>query len=142
MFRVRVPSLVPITTVLAARERARTGDRDAALMSMREAVDTLHTEDRWGWLVAGLAILVETLVERSSSADLAEAEEAIRSLEAFRLQHDSAILDITILRLRAMLAGARDDADAYRALANEYLAMAESLSFDGHIAWAKAMAAC
>ncbi|WP_396926487.1 AAA family ATPase [Mycolicibacterium sp.] len=142
MFRVRVPSLVPITTVLAARERARTGDRDAALMSMREAVDTLHTEDRWGWLVAGLAILVETLLERSSSADLTEAEEAIRSLEAFRLRHDSAILDITILRLRAMLAGARDDADAYRALANEYLGMAESLRFDGHIAWAKAMAAC
>ncbi|AKK26570.1 AAA family ATPase [Mycobacterium sp. EPa45] len=139
MFRVRVPSLVPITTLVAARERARFGDPDAALPSMRAALDILYREDRWGWLIAGLGILVETLVERSSDGDLTEAEEAVKVLEASRPQHDSAILDITILRLRTMLVKARGDESTYRLMANNYLARATSLGFEGHIAWAEAM---
>ena len=52
---------------------------------------------------------------------------------------DSAIREITLLRLRALLARARGDDDAYRDLVDRYRAMAESLGFEGHIAWAKAM---
>jgi hypothetical protein len=50
-----------------------------------------------------------------------------------------AIREITLLRLRALLAGARGDEDAYRDLVGRYRAMAESLGFEGHIAWAEAM---
>ena len=46
-----------------------------------------------------------------------------------------------LLRLRALLARARGDDDAHRDLANRYRAMAESLGFEGHIAWAMAMIA-
>jgi hypothetical protein len=49
------------------------------------------------------------------------------------------MLDITLLRLRALLAHARGDDAAYRDLANRYRAMAQSLGFEGHIAWADAM---
>ena len=37
------------------------------------------------------------------------------------------------------LAVARDDDVAYRDLVSRYRAMAESLGFEGHIAWAEAM---
>jgi hypothetical protein len=49
------------------------------------------------------------------------------------------IRDIWVLRLRALLARARGDDDAYRTLVNRYRSMAESLGFEGHIAWAEAM---
>ena len=51
----------------------------------------------------------------------------------------SAIREITLLRLRALLARARGDDVAYRDLVSRYRAMAESLGFEGHIAWAGAM---
>ena len=50
----------------------------------------------------------------------------------------SAAREITLLRLRALLARARGDDVAYRDLVTRYRAMAESLDFDGHIAWAEA----
>ncbi len=48
-------------------------------------------------------------------------------------------VEITLLRLRALLARARGDDVAYRDLVSRYRAMAESLGFEGHIAWAEAM---
>ncbi len=47
--------------------------------------------------------------------------------------------EITLLRLRALLAQARGDDVACRDLVSRYRAMAESLGYEGHIAWAKAM---
>ena len=47
--------------------------------------------------------------------------------------------EITLLRLRALLAQARGDDVAHRDFVNRYRAMAESLGFEGHIAWAEAM---
>ncbi len=51
----------------------------------------------------------------------------------------SAVREITLLRLRALLARARGDDVAYRDLVNRYRAMAESLGYEGHIDWAEAM---
>jgi hypothetical protein len=50
-----------------------------------------------------------------------------------------AIREITVLRLRALLARARGDDVAFRELVERYRAMAKSLGFEGHIAWAEAM---
>ena len=47
--------------------------------------------------------------------------------------------DIWLLRLPALLARARGDDVAYRELVSRYREMAESLGFEGHIAWAEAM---
>jgi len=49
------------------------------------------------------------------------------------------IREIWLLRLRALLTRARGDDVTYRDLVSRYRAMAESLGFEGHIAWAKAL---
>jgi class 3 adenylate cyclase len=134
----RMPSLVPVAELFISRERARRGDRDAAIPVMRKAVDDLHQEGRLGYVVSGIGLLVETLLDGGSEGDLAEAHEAIDRLA--NLPDDgSAMLEITLLRLRAMLARARGDDAGYRDLVSRYRAMAESLGFEGHIAWAQAM---
>ncbi len=133
------PSLVPVATVVTAREMARRGDRDSAIPVMRNAVGDLHKEERLGWSVMSTGIFVETLLERGAEGDLAEAEEAIDWLAELPAERDSAAREITLLRLRVLLARARGDDIAYRDLVSRYRAMAESLGFEGHIAWAKAL---
>ena len=82
---------------------------------------------------------METLLERGAEGDLAEAQEAIDRLANLRADDGSAMRQITLLRLRTLLARARGDNIAYRDLLSRYRAMAESLDFEGHIAWAKAL---
>ena len=72
--------MVPVAELLVARERARRGDRDAAIAVMRQAVDELHQAGRLFYGVWGTGILVETLLERGAEGDLAEAQEAIDRL--------------------------------------------------------------
>ncbi len=131
--------MVPVIELWAARERARRGDRDAAIAVMRKAVDELHQAGRLFYGVWGTGVLVETLLERGAEGDLAEAQEAIDRLANLPADQGSAMLEITLLRLRALLARARGDDVAYRDLVSRYRAMAESLGFEGHIAWAEAM---
>jgi hypothetical protein len=137
--REQAPSLVPVTELLAARERARRGDRDAAIPVMRQAVDGLHQAGRLGFGVWGTGVLVEALLERGAEGDLAEAQEAIDRLANLPADQGSAMCEITLLRLRALLARARGDDVAYWDLVNPYRAMAQSLGFEGHIDWAEAM---
>jgi hypothetical protein len=47
--------------------------------------------------------------------------------------------DIWLFRLRALLARAHGDAAAYTHFRDRYSAMARSLGFEGHMAWAEAM---
>jgi hypothetical protein len=130
---------VPIVDLWAGRERARRGDGDAAIPVMRHAVDELHQAGRFGYGVFGTGVLVETLLERGTEGDLAEAQEAIDRLANLRADEGLAMREVTLLRLRALLARARGDDVAYRDLVSHYRAMAESLGFEGHIAWAEAM---
>ncbi len=137
--RERVPSLVPITEVWAARETFRRGDRDAAVTVMRKAVHDLPLSERPGYGVYAIAALVEALLERRARGDLAEAQDAIDALAHVRSDERWAIRDITLLRLRALMAGALGDDIAHRDLVTRYRAMAESLGYEGHIEWAEAM---
>ena len=138
--RERMPSLVPPTELMVAHENARRGDRDTAIAMARNAVDELRQAGRPGYAVMGTGILVETLLERGAKGDLAEAEEAIDWLASLPSTEDWAILQVTLLRLGALLSRARGDDVGYRDLLNRYRAMADSLGFEGHIAWAAALA--
>ena len=138
--RERMPSLVPATDLFAAREKARRGDRDAAIPVLRAAVDELYEAGRLGYAVWGTDALVEALLERGADGDLAEAEAAIDRLVNLRADQGSAMREITLLRLRALLARARGDDVAFRDLASRYRAMAESLGYERHIDSATAMA--
>jgi class 3 adenylate cyclase len=135
--------LVPVTELWTARERAKRGDRNAAIPVMRETVDELLQAGRPGYGVWAIGVLAETLLECGGEGDVREAQEAIDRLTSLLADNGSAIREITLLRLRALLARARgdDDDDACRDLASRYRAMAESLGFEGHIGWAEAMIA-
>jgi ATP/maltotriose-dependent transcriptional regulator MalT len=119
-------------------ETARRGDRDVAIEEMRQAVDELRQAENLFYGVWGTGVLVETLLERGTEHDLAEAQRGFDRL-ANLLDDGSAMREITLLRLRTLLARARGDDVAYRDLADRYRAMAESLGFEGHIDWAEAM---
>jgi AAA ATPase domain/Adenylate and Guanylate cyclase catalytic domain len=139
MWRERAPFLVPVAELVAARERAGRGDRDAAIAVMRQAVDELHRAGRPYFGVWGTGVLVQTLLERGAEGDLDEAQEAIDWLVNLSADDGSAMRDIWLLRLRALLSRARGDEAVYRDYRDRYRALATSLGFEGHIAWAEAM---
>jgi hypothetical protein len=47
--------------------------------------------------------------------------------------------DLSVVRLRALLAPARGDETTYQYLVRDYRAMAESLGYEGHMARAEGM---
>ena len=126
--RKRALFLIPVTDLWAARETARRGDRDAAIPVMRQAVNELRQAGNLFYGVWGTGVLVETLLERGAEGDLAEAQEAVRPVGEPGADQDSAMLEITQLRLRALLSRARGDDTAYRDLPG-------SLPRHGGIAW-------
>jgi hypothetical protein len=131
---------LPIVGVYLARERARRGDRDEAIPLIRTAVDHLFRQGHllvWG--VPATGVLVETLLDRGAEGDVVEAEAAITRLADAPADDGLVIREVTLLRLRALLARARGDADGYRHHRDRYRAMATELGFEGHIAWAEAM---
>jgi hypothetical protein len=134
-------SELPALDFSTALEMVRRGDRDGAIRLMREAVDQVFDEGRGlTYGVAGIAGLVETLLSRGAAGDIDEARRAIDRLANLPSGDGLTILEITLLRLRALLSMARGDDIAYRDLTDRYRAMAESLGFEGHIAMARAMA--
>jgi class 3 adenylate cyclase len=131
---------LPIVNVYSARERAHRGDRDEAIPLMRTAVDDLFREGQLlGWGVPATGVLVETLLDRGTDNDVAEAEAAIARLAAAPTDDRLAGRDILLLRLRALLARAHGDAAAYAHFRDRYRDMARTLGFEGHMAWAEAM---
>jgi class 3 adenylate cyclase len=126
--------------VFSARERARRGDHDGAIPLMRTAVDHLVCHGQLlGWGIMSTGVLVETLLDRGTESDLAEAEAAIQRLAA-PPPDDFPVRDIWVLRLYALLARARGEQPTYRELVDRYQSMAKSLDYQGHITWAEAMA--
>ena len=132
---------LPIVEVYVARERARRGDRDAAIPLIRAATDHLARAGRLlgGWGVPATGVLVETLLERGADGDVAEAEAAITRLADAPADDGIAIREIWLLRLRALLARAHGDEAGYRDYRDRYCAMARELGFEGHMKWAEAM---
>ena len=131
---------LPIVTVYLARERARRGDRDEAIPLMRVAVDHLFREARLlGWCIPATSVLVETLLDRGTDEDVAEAEAAITRLADAPADDGLAMRDIWLLRLRALLARAHADRTAYRDYRDRYRDMARTLGYEGHIDWAAVM---
>jgi class 3 adenylate cyclase len=131
---------LPPAEVYVARERARRGDRDDAIPFMRAAVDHLFRGGQlllWG--VPATGVLVETLLDRGTDGDVAEADAAIERLAAAPAEEGLVMRDIWLLRLRALLARAHGDDARYRECRDRYRDMARTLGFEGHIAWAEAM---
>ena len=88
---------------------------------------------------ATTAALVRALLNRGGPSDLAEAQETIDRLAAVPTEPDFVLNDLWLLQMRAFEAEARGDEPAYRDYRDRYRAMANSLGFEGHIAWAQEM---
>jgi class 3 adenylate cyclase len=129
---------VAIADVYAAQETARRADPDDALRRLRAVLDELF-DQRQSWCIPATGIFVETLLSRGSEGDVEHAERAVDRLAAAPTDAVWPPRDIMVLRLRALLARAHDDAPAYAHFRDRYRDMARTLEFDGHIAWAEAM---
>ena len=89
--------------------------------------------------VPATGVLVETLLDRGAESDMGEAEAAIERLATAPADDGLVIREIWLLRLRALLARAHGDEARYLDYRDRYRDMANSLGFEGHIAWAEAM---
>jgi hypothetical protein len=125
-------SEVPMVEAFIAREQASRGDLDGAIPAMRAAVDGLFQAGQHAWAIPPSSMFAETLLTRGGEADLQEAQTAIERLAAAPM--DVMDREIWVLRLRALLAGARGDEAAHRDLLQQYRAMATKLGRLGHMA--------
>jgi adenylate cyclase len=133
------PSTVWFADVYVARERARQGDHEGALAVMRGALDAMFNAGLLGAFIPATAVLVETLLARGTAADVADAESAITRLATVPFEDGLVMREIWLVRLWALLARARGDEVRYRDCRDRYREMANSLGFEGHMAWAEAM---
>ncbi|MGB9223115.1 MAG: cyclase, partial [Mycobacterium sp.] len=130
---------LPLIDIHLAREKARTGDIGGAIELARGVVDDVLGVGRCIWDALTTSVLVEALLQRSGASDLHEAESAVARLAAVPTDPGFVLNEITLLRLRALLARAREDDAAYLDYRDRYRAMATSLGFEGHIKWAEAL---
>ena len=133
-------SELPAVQVYVARERARNGDIDGAIGDMRTGLDVLFERGQFSWAVIASGALVEILLRRSGPGDLAEAEAVTDRMAAAPIQMAPECLALWLLQARAMLAHACREEARCKELRDEYRASAQVLGFDGHLAWANAMA--
>ena len=118
--------------VYSARERARGGDRNNAMPVMRAAADDLVREGQLlQWGIPATGVLVETLLDRGTESDVAEAEAAVERLATAPADEALVIRDIWLLRLRALLARAHSNESGYRDCRDRYRAMTTSLGLRG-----------
>ncbi len=122
-----------------ANEKIRVGDIDNAIGCARTAVESNYASGEVLTRAAAVAVLVQALLTRGMPADIREAHAAVERLAAVPTEPGSVIDRIWLLRLRALLARAKGDDEAYREYRDRYREMANSLGFEGHIAWAKEM---
>ncbi len=131
---------VPHADIPMAQERARIGDLDGAVQLSRALLDGLYESGGSIWCAQATTVLVEALIQRSGDGDLDDAQSVMDRLAAVPADPGFVLHDITLLRLRALLARARGDEEGYRDLRDRYRATANDLGFEGHMAWAEAMA--
>jgi adenylate cyclase len=129
----------PFIDIEAAKAKASAGDLDEAIAMLRRLVDEFFSTDDAAWRGVATAVLVETLLSRGSENDACEAEIAIQRLAQVPTEPGLVVYEVTLLRLRALLAKARGDDTGYREFRDRYRDMAKALGFEGHIAWSEAM---
>jgi hypothetical protein len=132
-------SIVQIADIQLAGRQCGLGDYDGAIALSGAVVDELFDLGAMVWRGPATSVLVEALLSRKGKDDLPAARAAIDRLATMPTDRGYVLHEIPLLRLRALLARAEGDEDAFRRFAGLYRAMAESCGFDGHSAIASAM---
>jgi adenylate cyclase len=84
-------------------------------------------------------VLVEALLERGTDTDLQQVQAAIERLAAVPTDPGFVLHEISLLRLRSLLAHAHRDAAAYASFRDRYRKMVKSLGFEGHVSCSETM---
>jgi adenylate cyclase len=129
----------PQVDIQIAEERARTGDLDGAIDLSRAITGDLFAAGEMIYRGPATAVLVDALLRRGSHTDVQEAQAAIDRLAAVPTDPGLVLHELPLLRLRALLAKAHGDEAGYCDYRDRYRAMARTLEFEGHMAWAEAM---
>ena len=111
--RFAIPNSVSLIDIHVARENARFGDVDGAITLARTVVDDYLRSGEVMWLGVATAVLVESLLQRGSEADVREARAAVAKLTALPTEPGVVVLEIWLLRLRALPAYAEGDEVMY-----------------------------
>jgi adenylate cyclase len=122
-----------------AKEKARLGDVDGAIDMARRTFELFYAVSDILTLGPAASVLVDSLLQRGSASDIAEAEAAIERLATVPTDPGFVLFDLPLLRMRALLARARGDDAGYRDWTDKYRAMANGLGFEGHMAIAATM---
>ena len=128
-----------VADIRIAELTAEAGEVQGAIESARSIVDRLFENGEMFLRGAATSALVESLLRRGSDTDVQEAAAAIERLAAVPTEPGFVLNEIPLLRMRALLAKAHGDEAGYRDYRDRYRDMAQSLGFEGHIAWAEAM---
>lgn len=132
-------SIVQIADIQLAREHGELGEFDDAIALAGAVLDELFDSGSMVWRGPATTVLVEALLNRSLEGDLVAARAAIERLAAVPTDAGYVLHVVPLLRLRALVARADGDDEAYRGFAADYRAMAESCGFEGHRAIASSM---
>ncbi len=128
-----------VADIRIAELTAEGGEVQGAIQSARSIVDQFFENGEMFLRGVATAALVETLLRRGSDTDVQEAAAAIGRFAAVPTDPGFVLNEIPLLRMRALLARAHGDETGYRDYRDRYRAMARTLGFEGHIAWAEAM---
>jgi adenylate cyclase len=130
---------LPIIDTQVAKEKARTGDLDAAIDMSQAVLDDQFATGVMLWRGPAATVLVESLLRRGAGGDRRKARGAIKRLAAVPTDPGLVLHDIPVLRLRALLARDDGDDDGYRESLRRYREKAILCGFRAHTALAAAM---
>jgi adenylate cyclase len=130
---------VAMADIRIAQLKADAGDVDGAIAIARATVNELTDSGEMLVRGAASAALVSALLLRGDDTDMAEARAAIDRLAATPVEPGFVVNELSLVRMRALVARARGHDAAYRESVGRYREMAMRLGFDGHIAMAGAM---
>lgn len=129
-------SELAVLDLFHARELARDGHLDIAVDELRDAGIRVFQRGQFAHGVVATRFLVETLLQRGGMGDVQEADAAIERL-ASAGRDDLAVVELVLLRLRALVARARGDDVTYRESLARCRERATALGFEGHVAMAQ-----
>ena len=130
---------VAMVDIRRALLKADTGDVDDAIAIARATVNELTESGEVLICGAANAAFVTALLLRGNDTDMDEAQAAIDRLAATSVEPGFVVNELSLLRMRVLVARAQGDDTAYRDLVDRYHGMAKRLGFQGHTAWAEAM---
>ena len=130
---------VAMADIRTAQLKAETGHVDDAVAIARATVNELTDSGEMLVRGAASAALVTALLLRGNDTDMDEARTAIDRLAAASVERGCVVNELSLLRMRALVARATADQTAHRDFVDRYLGMAKRLGFQGHTAWAEAM---